>query len=290
MTFTMPVETEQFELPHTCGDRNFVITVWRPRAASNGASNLPVLFLLDADVEFSLAAEIARLNGVGDFWPTPMVVGVGYGVDYLDCARLRTADLTPPLGDAGKQALGNLVDVTGDVNGGAQAFLSFLIDTLGPEISRRYPEASITDRILFGHSLGGLFTSYALLTRPEAFATFLPTSPSLWWDNFSILSHLPALAERLKTLPRQPRVLVSVGGTEQDPPTSVPQNFPISLAEAQALAASTRMVDAAVEFAQALRDAGLSEVRSVVFAEEDHGTVLPAAIQRGISFALPRDC
>src|SRR3546814_1175271 len=65
-------------------------------------------------------------------------------------------------------------------NGGADALLAFLIETLRPEIAARYPQTDGAEQILFGHSLGGLFAAHALLTRPGAFDAFLVSSPSLY--------------------------------------------------------------------------------------------------------------
>lgn len=135
--------------------------------------------------------------------------------------------------------------------------------------------------------LGGLFTTYALLARPDAFATLLPISPSLWWDGFAVLSHLPAFTEKLTTLSRQPRVFVGVGAKEQDLPTKVPPMLNMSLEEVQALVIASRMVDAAEEFAAALRTAGLNEIGYAAFQGEDHGSVLAVALMRGLAFAVP---
>ncbi|WP_447765133.1 alpha/beta hydrolase [Sphingopyxis panaciterrae] len=286
MTFSIQAPIDQFELPHPSGTGCFQISVSRVAKAPEGAK-VPVLFMLDADIGFALAAEIARLRGTVGGLPTAMVVGIGYGADYAEFAKLRTADLTPPLSEAGRAALGGMAGLIGEQDGGAEAFLGFLVETLKPEIARRYAEASATDHILCGHSLGGLFTAFALLTRPDAFATFLAGSPSLWWDGFAILTHLPAFAERLTKLERHPRVLVSVGGQEQDAPTKVPLGLGMSLADVQAMVAASRMVDAASEFAVALRDAGLREVADHVFDGEDHGSVIPAALMRGLCFAVP---
>ena len=138
-----------------------------------------------------------------------------------------------------------------------------------------------------GHSLGGLFTSYALLTRPDAFATFVATSPSLWWDGFAILGHIPAFADRLKQLDRRPRALVAVGGQEQDIPTKVPDGLEMSLADVQAMVTASRMVDAVPEFTAALSEAGLADVAHHIFEGEDHGSVVPAAMMCGLRFAVP---
>lgn len=286
MKLSIQATVEQFTLANPAGGENFTISVSRAANWPEDATDVPVLFVLDADVEFGLAAEIARIRGVLATQPTAMVVGIGYGAtEFADFAKLRTADLTPPLSEASKAAMGKLTDLIGDSDGGAEAFLSFIVETLAPEVKRRYPEASVSNHILFGHSLGGLFVAHALLTRPDAFATFLSISPSLWWDGFAILAHLPAFAEKLGKCERKPRVFVGVGGKEQAPPTTVPDGLNMTLEEVQALVLASRMVDAAAEFAGALREAGLADVGYVPFHDEDHGSVLAAALARGLSFA-----
>lgn len=286
MSFSLQAPVDQFELPHPSGNDSFKISVSRAAHVPEGAS-VPVLYVLDADVGFALAAEVARLRGIMGMLPTATVVGIGYGVGFAEFAKLRTADLTPPLSAAGRDALGSMSSFIGDQDGGADAFLAFLTDTLAPEIGRRYPEASATDRILFGHSLGGLFTAYALLNRPDAFTTFLINSPSLWWDGFAILGHLPAFAEKLAHIEHRPRVLIGVGGKEQDLPSKVPAGMDMALADVQALVTMSRMVDSVPEFAAALRESGLTDVAHVIYDGEDHGSVIPAAMMRGLCFAVP---
>src|SRR3546814_14886732 len=114
------------------------------------------------------------------------------------------------------------------------------------------------DRILFGHSLGGLFAAHALLTRPHSFSAFIVGSPSLWWNGFAILEELPAFRDRLAALSRQPRVFVDVGAREQELPTSVPEGIGVTLAEAQAQTSATRMVDAARASANPSPPAGVA--------------------------------
>lgn len=252
------------------------------------AKDVLVLVVLDSDMTFALAAEIAKLRGISGSLPTAMVVGVGYDADFATFAKSRTADLTPPLSEQGRQNLGGLTSLIGDKDGGADAFAAFLVDTLAPEIQSRYPEASASAHHLFGHSLGGLFVAYALLTRPQAFTTFLSSSPSIWWDGFAIMSRLPAFSETVQHLENQPRAFVCVGSKEQDVPTRVPGGLDMPLEAVQALVASSRMVDAAAEFAGALRQAGLAEVVYVPFDGEDHGTVIPPALTRDLAFAVPQ--
>jgi len=47
------------------------------------------------------------------------------------------------------------------------------------------------------------------------------------------------------------------------------------------------MVDAAAEFAAALREAGLSDVHHFAFEHEDQGSLVAPAITRGLAVALP---
>lgn len=290
MSASNQASIEQFALPHPDGERRFQISVARAPGVSSDMADVPVLFVMDADVEFAVAAEIVRLLSMGGTRPSAMVVGVGYGVtDFAVFGRLRTADLTPPISAANIQALGNLTQVIGDRYGGAAALQNFLIETLVPEITRRYPEASTVNHALFGHSLGGLFTAHVLLNRPDAFAAFFPASPSLWWNGFGLFDQLPAFAARLDTLEGGPRVFVSVGANEQRVPASVPPGSPMTLEETQALTRSWRTVDAAEEFAIALQRAGPIDVDCAVFADEDHVSVIPAAMMRSITlFLMPR--
>jgi hypothetical protein len=111
----------------------------------------------------------------------------------------------------------------------------------------------------------------------------------LWWDGFAILGRLPEFGERLLSMERKPRAFICVGGKEQEAPTHVPESLGMSLESVRALVTTSRMVDAAAEFSASLRNAGLDVVDYVAFADENHGTVIPAAISRGLTFAL-REC
>lgn len=274
---------EQFDLPRLGGGCPFRISVARDGGASRDQADVPVLFVLDADFEFAVAAEIVRLATMGGVRPGVIVVGIGYGTtDFAAFSRLRTADLTPPVDDENVQALGSLTGLIGDRYGGAHALLTFLIDTLAPEIARRCPEASTWNHGLFGHSFGGLFAAYALLNRPDAFAAFYPASPSLWWNGFALFDGLPAFATRLAALARKPRLFVSVGGGEQGLATEDASSGD----DLPALMAGWRMVDAACEFAEAVRGAGLADARCAVFADEDHISVIPATMMRSVRHFL----
>ena len=280
--------TERFPLKAAAIGTTYDIRIASPRDLPADATDVPILFVFDADMAFDLMVEVARLYALDPRFEKAFIVGVGYGVEFVEMAKLRTKDLTEPLSEEGLAALGSMTNLIGTEQGGAEAFLSFVVDELTPEIARRRPEATTTRSILFGHSLGGLFVSYALLTRPHAFATFLASSPSLWWNGFAVLRHLPDLPARLNASPVPPQVLIAVGAAEQDPPEEVNEAHGLTLADAQALVLQARMVDAAADFAKSLRDAGLPDTRHVAFADETHLSCLPAAMSRGLTVALTK--
>lgn len=289
MPFPVRSSLEQFTLPHPSGEGQLTISVAAPAAPMPGAS-VPVLYVIDGDLLFGMAAEIARAVTSVAAFPGHYVVGIGYDAAYSDVLKLRTADLTPPIGTDALQALGGLGETIGVAgSGGADAFLAFMVDRLRSEIATRFPQTANGPQILFGHSLGGLFAARALLRRPESFSAFIASSPSLWWDSFAIMCELPLFGERIAALPCQPRVFVNVGALEQELPASVPDGIGVTLAEAQAQIRAARMVDAARGFAAALGEAGLTAVRHVAFAGDDHVSAAPAAILHGMRFALGRD-
>src|SRR3569623_873506 len=196
MSFSVRASLEQFALPHPGGEGQFKISVAAP-AGRPAEGKVPVRYVVDGDLLFGIAAELARaVSSVAGF-PAYYVVGIGYDADYGDFLKLRTADLSPPLGAAAQDELGAFGAMIGSArNGGADALLAFLTGTLMTEIAARYPQSEGGERILYGHSLGGLFGAHALLTRPDSFSAFIVSSPSLWWDGFSIFHKLPAFAER----------------------------------------------------------------------------------------------
>jgi uncharacterized protein len=275
----------RFDITSKSTGRSYVISLHRPVASplTGPLENCPILFVLDGALTFGTAVESASLRTAAGQLEPAVIVGVGYDVDLLTMVRMRTKDLTPP---APEDKYPEMVGMIGTEYGGADAFLEFLIDELAPEIRARAPEASRSRKALFGHSLGGLFVANALMRRPEAFETFLANSPALWWNDFSTLALMRPFRKKTETLSARPRVFISVGALEQEEPSAAPPG--VELEAIKVRVREARMVDAAREFADALRDAKLPEVRFVAFDGEEHGSVLSAAVGRAITFALRR--
>lgn len=172
--------------------RPYRVFVWLPDGAAP-QSGFPLLVTLDANVYF--AAAVSALQAMAPVNPAlrldtntvkpMMVVGMGYHGDMLNALKERAFDYLPAL---------TALDTTlpregwkGQPPGGADQFLSFLLDELRPALARRY-SIDPQHQTLMGHSLGGFFALFALAKRPEAFRNYVAISPSLWWDENRLVS------------------------------------------------------------------------------------------------------
>lgn len=134
-----------------------------------------ILFVTDANGLFGLAVDTVRLMQIPGLVPSLLVVGVGYpdAQAVIDTVEIRARDLTPT---PSSRFPGS---------GHADAFIEFVSGELRPWIANRFPIAA-GDVTYFGHSLGGLFGAYTLLTATSTFDRYICSSPSLWWDNEAI--------------------------------------------------------------------------------------------------------
>lgn len=71
--------------------------------------------------------------------------------------------------------------------GGSEKFISFLEMELQPYINSEFKTTG-TD-YLIGQSLGGLLATEILLKKPKLFTHYFIVSPSLWWDDESLLEY-----------------------------------------------------------------------------------------------------
>ncbi len=120
-------------------------------------------------------------------FPEAIVIGVANDAER---AYEYTPTVDPSEEDAG---LGPL--------GGADQYLQMLITELKPQIDktlRTRPDVGST--VLSGSSLGGLFTAYAGLKRPDVFGRIAALSPSSWWDNDVIVADIKATPAGVRPL------------------------------------------------------------------------------------------
>jgi predicted alpha/beta superfamily hydrolase len=168
-------DTEVHYLTSEMVDDEFKIFVGH--CGTKGEHRVPVLYLTDANGYFGGAVDIVRSMQLGFHLPPLLVVGIGYRSGGIsDVIAPRTRDLTPTR-DAGFAK----VFPGQEAMGGAGALLQFIEKELKPWVADRY-DVDHENATYFGHSFGGLFGTYVLLTAPAAFRRYIIGSPSLWWD------------------------------------------------------------------------------------------------------------
>lgn len=181
-------------------------------AAEPPADGYPVLYVLDGNASFAGFAEARRIQEHFDLGKS-IVVGVGYPTDLAyDLRRLN--DYTMPMLDPPPARWRGLAKYK---SGGWDTFLDFLTGKLRTEIGKRY-KTDLNRQALFGHSLGGLLALHTLYSRPQAFEAIVAASPSLEWNEQSVLTEERAFAARVASgkLGKTSRLLVVVGGRDMD--------------------------------------------------------------------------
>lgn len=270
-----PVPVAQSVLPDVEGwmmqaesGREFRIFVAVPKSPPP-SQGYPVLYMLDANIMFATAVDTIRALERRPGGSPAIVVGIGYA-DGVDPGKARAFDLTPRLGTPEPKMPGS---------GGAEGMLKFIQAQLKPEIAKRY-KTDTTRETLFGHSFGGLFALYALVNDPGLFDTYVAASPSIWFEDGLIKKGnvRKRLGPKLAVTGATPRVLVTVGEYEQAAdPDFPPPRLDILMGRNQ--------VENAREFAEFLKQPGV-DVKFELLMGEDHGTVIPVAISRGVRFGL----
>lgn len=240
------------------------------------------IYVLDGNAMFLTTAEAVRAyarrrDPERDL--RAIVVGIGYP-DGVDVGTARAFDLTPDVHEPRSR----------NPSGGADAFLDFIVDELQPRIVREF-HGNPRRQALMGHSFGGLFTIGALTRRPEAFDTYAGLSSSFWFGHHDLSQRVAAFSAQHATKPVNARVLLTAGEFEQRPKPEDwarnPERTAKAAADLEGRGQWTRAQEAARQLAQV--PGLLVDVREI--PGEDHGTVIPAAIARGVDFILvgPRE-
>ncbi|WP_406695280.1 alpha/beta hydrolase-fold protein [Singulisphaera sp. Ch08] len=271
---TLP-RTEQFDLRSKAG-LEYRIFVAGP-TGEVPTSGSPVIYLSDGNSNFPVLLNAARRLSRGA--QPAVVVGIGYpSEDGAVHRERRTVDLTS--GTSAESANPRQRASLTLQSAGNDQFLAFIEDELKPVIEQKH-KIDRGRQTLFGHSFGGLFVLHVLFNKPEAFQTYLASSPSIWWNDASILTEEKAFAKRYANQEVKARVLISVGEWEQKASSHIPKDRADVLKQRQMVGSAkdltTRLVATQIK--------GLS-VAFREFAEEEHGSVVLPAASRGIRFAL----
>lgn len=240
------------------------------------ANGYPVLYVLDGDGLFPLAALLAQgmhMRAAEHQASAMLVVGIGYDNGGLLDLSARAEDFTPASASYAQTG-----DRLSQRFGGAEAFSRFLTGSLREAIAGEFP-VNRQQQSLFGHSYGGLFALHQLLTAPRDFRNYLISSPSIWWNQRRVMQDFPGFAQRLAQGSNSIAVRITAGEYEQKLAPHLPAN-----PAREAMLQQRQMVDAAAEVANRLQtEAGAEAVVAYqLYPGQTHGTVAVHALLDGI--------
>jgi predicted alpha/beta superfamily hydrolase len=190
--------------------QDFLVEIAWPPVTPKPNQRFPVVYVLDGNHAFGMAALAARALQSGPFpMPPTLVVGIGYHFkqprDHAQWGALRLRDLSPcpdPLLES--QSPG-----ASERCGGAGPFLDFIEQEVKPLVASSAPVDS-SDQTLIGASLGGLFALHTLLTRPATFQRYIAVSPAIYWADKLLLRLEAELAPKADDLPAH--LFLAAGG------------------------------------------------------------------------------
>jgi predicted alpha/beta superfamily hydrolase len=152
------------------------LTIWLPPSYESSDATYPVIYVLDAPMTFAFAAQGALITNFDEAMPEVLVVGVGEPLtSAYQWGSNRARDYAPrPVPDD-------------PASGQAGTFFDALQQEIVPFVDGQY-RTDPTDRILWGHSLGGAFAVYALLERGGLFQRVIATSPAAYEQGVQLLN------------------------------------------------------------------------------------------------------
>ena len=155
----------------------YQISVWLPPDYETDDVPRPVLYVLDAPEFFGFVTSVVLLHLLDDALPSMIVVGIGKDLDTLDnWWELRWRDYSPTSVEAHPGS------------GQASLFFDLLSTEIMPFIDASY-RTNPDDRAIYGHSLSGMFSLYALQRNPGLFRRYIATSPAFVVDNMTLMPY-----------------------------------------------------------------------------------------------------
>lgn len=174
-----------------------ILNIYLPEGYNaSDTTKYAVIYLLDgsADEDFIHVTGIIQFNNFS--WINRVPKSIVVGIATVD----RKRDFTFP----------STIDAEAKrfpTSGHSDKFISFIEKELQPFIDKNYK--TNTSRMLIGQSLGGLLATEILMRKPNLFNKYIIISPSLWWDNGSLLNQSSSVL--LENFPQTTGVYIGVG-------------------------------------------------------------------------------
>jgi uncharacterized protein len=221
------------------------------------AAKYPVIYLLDgsADEDFIHISGLVQFNSFE--WINQVPKSIVVGIATVD----RRRDFTFPTTIATDQ---NKFPTTGH----SDKFISFIEKELQPFIDKKFKTNQ--SKTIIGQSLGGLLITEILFKKPFLFDKYVIVSPSLWWDNGSVLNLDSAIFKDDFT--QKTDIYIAVG-KEGLTPTKIPRVMEVdaNLLSEKIKASKSKNVKVYFDY----------------LPLENHGTILHSAVSNSFRFLYP---
>jgi len=165
----------------------------------NKDKEYPVIYLTDAWYAFQVVSGATRYPMNANTMKEAIIVGISYA-NGSKRDNSRVLDYTPTASKSWDQP-------TGD----APKFMDFIENVVFKYVTKNY-RVDTTNRTFVGNSLGGLFGSYVLLTKPKLFKNYILGSPSYWFDNKFIFRFEEGIAKNMAKI--YANVFIAIGERE----------------------------------------------------------------------------
>lgn len=224
-----------------------ILNVFLPEGyEKNDSIPYPVIYLLDGSSheDFIHVCGLVQFFNLQMHMPKTIVVGIS-NID-------RKHDFTFPT---------EIKDLKKDfpTTGGSEKFIAFIEKEVQPYIDTNYKVS--TKKYLIGQSLGGLLATEILFKKPELFTNYIITSPSLWWDDQSLLKEASTY---LKNIKEKVYVYVAVG-----------EEHKIMIKDAKALAEELKKFPKSIS------------IDFQFFPKENHATILHNSLYTAFLLEFP---
>ena len=189
-----PTLIKQFSISSMQTGRTYDITVQLPEDYSISSKPYPTMYVLDAKQDDNFIG--LKCKKISAEYNTQNVIVIGIRYNQSDD---RAIDYTPTETSYGK--------------GGGLLFMNFIKRELIPAVQAAYNVDTLrANRIIIGHSFGGLLGAYAFTKHNEVFGNYLLLSPSLFYDESVILKYEQQGRESIKS--KKQLVFIGAGSTE----------------------------------------------------------------------------
>ena len=179
---------ETIEIHSKTLDENRILNIYLPNGyAQDSIKKYPVIYLLDGSVDEDFI-HIAGIVQFGSFsWINMLPESIVVGISNID----RKRDFTFPTNNKRDKK-------DFPTTGSSKNFINFIEDELIPFIDTNYKTNPI--KTIIGQSLGGLLATEILFKNSNLFDNYILISPSLWWDDESLLKYKLLKTQKNKSI------------------------------------------------------------------------------------------